>query len=222
MFYSSYLQLVFDLSIARAGYIVNIYSLVSCAWAVAISITFKYTDTYRWAGFVFIPIQILMAGLLIHFRQPGTHIALLVMVEVLNGMGGAVLFQIENAAVMASVPHEHIATGLALLSMLTSVGGAVGQSVSGAIWTNIVPKKLVEYLPDDKKRLAPAIYADLGKQLSYPLGSPEREAMIRAASEAQMIMLIVGTCALVPCLAWMALLKNLRLSEHGNEKGLQA
>jgi hypothetical protein len=54
------------------------------------------------------------------------------------------------------------------------------------------------------------------------LGSPEREAMIRAASEAQMIMLIVGTCALVPCLAWMALLKNLRLSEHENEKGLQA
>jgi hypothetical protein len=105
--------------------------------------------------------------------------------------------------------------------MLTSVGGAVGQSVSGAIWTNIVPKKLVEYLPDDKKRLAPAIYADLGKQLSYPLGSPEREAMIRAASEAQMIMLIVGTCALVPCLAWVALLKNLRLGEHKFEKGLQ-
>jgi hypothetical protein len=82
--------------------------------------------------------------------------------------------------------------------------------------------RLAEYLPDDKKDLASSIYASLATQLSYPLGSPEREAMIRAASEAQMIMLIVGTCALVPCLAWMALLKNLRLSEHGNEKGLQA
>jgi hypothetical protein len=222
MFYSSYLQLVFGLSIAKAGYIVNIYSLVSCAWAVLISLAFKYTDTYRWAGFVFVPIQILMAGLLIHFRQPGTHIALLVMVEILYGMGGAVLFQIEQVAVMASVPHEHIPTGLALLSMITSVGGAVGQSVSGAIWTNIIPMRLAEYLPDDKKHLAPSIYASLATQLSYPLGSPEREAMIRAASEAQMIMLIVGTCALVPCLAWMALLKNLKLSEHGNEKGLQA
>jgi hypothetical protein len=221
MFYSSYLQLVFGLSIAKAGYIVNIYSLVSCVWAVVISMAFKYKDTYRWAAFIAVPVQIFMAGLLIKFREPGTHIGLLVMVEVLYGMGGAVLVQIENVAIMASVPHENVATGLALLAMLTSVGGAVGQTISGAIWTNVVPRKLVEYLPQDRKYLAPAIYADLGKQLSYPFGSPEREAMIAAASDAQKIMLIVGTCALLPCLAWVALLKNHRLSEHKSGKGLQ-
>jgi hypothetical protein len=221
MFYSSYLQLVFGFSIAKAGYVVNIFSLVSCAWAVLVSIAFRYTDTYRWAAFIAIPVQILMAGLLIKFRAPGTHIALLVMVEVLYGMGGAVLVQIENVAVMAAVPHENVATGLALLAMTTSVGGAVGQTISGAVWTNVVPKRLVEYLPPDKKGLASAIYADLGKQLSYPFGSPEREAMIHAASDAQKIMLIVGTCALLPCIAWVAMLKNNRLSEHKPGKGLK-
>jgi hypothetical protein len=222
MFYSSYLQVVFNISVSKAGYIVNIFSIVSCFWAVIISIAFRYTDTYRWAAFIATPVQIFMAGLLIKFRKPGTHIGLLVMVEVLYAMGGAVLVQIEQVAVMAAVPHENVATGLALLAMITSVGGAVGQSISGAVWTNIVLKKLTLYLPDNLKAEAPAIYADLKKQLSFPMGSPERTATIQAYGEAQKIMVIVATCSLLPCLLWTAMLKNIRLSQHRSQRGLQA
>jgi hypothetical protein len=49
-----------------------------------------------------------MTGLLIKFRQPGTHIALLVMVEVIWAMCAAMIVQIEQVAVMAAVPHENI------------------------------------------------------------------------------------------------------------------
>jgi hypothetical protein len=222
MFYSSYLQVVFGLSIAKAGYIVNIFSIVSCCWAVIISIAFRYTDTYRWAAFIATPVQIFMAGLLIKFRERGTHVGLLVMVEVLYAMGGAVLVQIEQVAVMAAVPHENVATGLALLAMVTSVGGAVGQTISGAVWTNIVLNKLTHYLPADRKGEAAAIYADLNKQLSYPMGSVERTATIKAFGDAQKVMVIVATCALVPCLLWTAMLKNIRLSQHRRERGLHA
>jgi hypothetical protein len=221
-YYASYLQVVFGLSVAHAGYICNIYNIVSCTWAILISIVFKYTDTYKWAAVIGLPIQLLMTGLLIQFRQPGTHIALLVMVEVIWAMCAAMIVQIEQVAVMAAVPHENIATGLALLLMITSVGGSVGGAISGALWTNIVPKKLVEYLPANRTAETMKIYGDITVQLAYPFGSPERDAIIHAYTDAQKIMVIVGTVALVPCFIWVAMLKNNRLSEHKSRKGLQA
>lgn len=221
MYYASYLQVVFQLSVAKAGYITNIFNIVSCTWAVIISLAFKYTDTYKWGALVAMPIQILMTGLLIHFRAPGTAIGLLVMVEVFAAMCGAMLVQIEQVAVMAAVPHEHMATGLALLAMITSVGGSVGQTISGALWTQMVPKKMAEYLPEESKAQAATIYASLVTQLALPWDSPERQAVVRAYSEAQKIMVIVGTCALLPCLIWVAMLKKYRMSEHKERKGLQ-
>jgi hypothetical protein len=222
MYYSSYLQVVFGLSVAKAGYITNIFNLVSCTWAVAISVVFKITDTYKWAAIIAIPIQVLMSGLLVKFREPGTHLALLVMVEVFAAMCSAVLIQISQIAVMAAVPHQYIAVAIALLGMITAIGGSIGQAVSGALWTNIVPRKIAEYLPADKKGEAMGIYADIVVQLAYPMGSPERQAVVRAYGDAQKVMVIVGTCALVPCFLWVYMLKNYRLSEHQKRKGLVA
>lgn len=222
MYYSSYLQVVFGLSVAKAGYITNIFNIVSCTWAVAISFAFRYTDTYKWGAIIAMPIQLLMTGLLIHFRAPGTAIGLLVMVEVIAAMCGAVLVQIEQVAIMAAVPHEHMATGLALLAMITAVGGALGQTISAAIWTQMVPRKILEYLPAASKAQAPNLYASLPAVLVLPWESPERQAVVRAYGDAQKTMLVVGTCALVPCFLWVAMLKNYRMSERDQRKGLQA
>ncbi|KAF1921993.1 major facilitator superfamily domain-containing protein [Ampelomyces quisqualis] len=220
--YLSYLQVVFDLSISNAGYILNIYNLVSATWAIIISLIFRWVDTYRWAAFIAVPVQIAMAGCLVKFRHPGTSVGLLVMVEVFYAMGAAVVVQIESVAVMATVPHQNMATGLALLFMMTSLGGAFGQAISGAIWTNVVLKKLTMYLPEDKKHLAPSIYGNLNTQMSFKMGSPEREATIAAFGDAQKIMAVVAVCSLVPCLAWVFMLKNIRLSDHRRTAGLQA
>jgi hypothetical protein len=36
--FTSYLQVVFDLSVAKAGYIANIYNIVSCGWGVIVGL----------------------------------------------------------------------------------------------------------------------------------------------------------------------------------------
>ncbi|KAF2625465.1 MFS general substrate transporter [Macroventuria anomochaeta] len=220
MYYSSYLQVVFGLSVAKAGYITNIFNIVSCAWGVIFAFAIRYTDRYKWAAIVALPIQVLMTGLMIHFRQPGTRIGLLVMVEVFGAMCGAMMVAVEQLAVMAAVPHENVAVGLALLAMVTSIGGSVGQTVSTAIWTQTVSRKIVEYLPAELKAQGPTIYASLVTQLSFPWDSPERQAVVRAYGDAQRLMVIVGTCALVPCILWVAMLKDYKLSERGARKGL--
>lgn len=222
MYYSSYLQVVFSLSVAKVGYIVNIYNVVACIFAFVIAWAFKYTNTFKWGAVIAMPIQLLMTGLLIHFRKPGTHIGLLVMVEVFWAMCGAVLVQVEQIAIFSTVPHEHIPTALALLSMITGIGGAVGQAVSGSLWTHIVPTRLEEYLPADRKSEAATIYASLPVQVSYGWETVERQAIVRAYGDAQKFMVVVGTCALVPCFVWVAMLRNVRLSEKPERKGLQA
>jgi len=220
MYYSSYLQVVFGVSVAKAGYITNIFNIVSCAWGVIFAFAIRYTDRYKWAAVVALPVQILMTGLMIHFRRPGTQIGLLVMIEVFNAMCGAMMVAVEQLAVMAAVPHENVAVGLALLAMVTSIGGSVGQTISTAIWTQTVPKKIVEYLPAELKDQGPIIYASIVTQLGYAWDSPERQAVVRAYGDAQRLMVIVGTCALVPCILWVVMLKDYKLSERGTRKGL--
>ncbi|KAH6639773.1 major facilitator superfamily domain-containing protein [Boeremia exigua] len=220
MYYASYLQVVFGLSVAKAGYITNIFNIVSCAWGVLFAFAIRHTDRYKWAAVAALPVQILMTGLMVHFRQPGTRIALLVLVEVLGAMCGAMMVAVEQLAVMAAVPHENVAVGLALLAMVTSIGGSVGQTVSAAIWTQTVPRKIAEYLPEELKGQAPALYASLVTQLAAPWESAERQAVVRAYGDAQRLMIIVGTCALVPCIVWVAMLNDYKLSERGTRKGL--
>lgn len=183
------------------------------------SILFRYINTFRWSIFIAMPLFILTTGLLVLFRAPGTPIALLALMEVLSGICYAITFTVTSLAIMAAVPQENVATGLALLGMIAAVGGAIGQTISAAIWTNVVPKKITEHLPADKKMEAITIYSSLVTQLAYPWNSPERQAVVRAYGDVQNIMLLVGMGALVPCLVWMFMLKNHRLSGIG-ERGV--
>lgn len=222
MMYSSYLQVVFQLSVSKAGYITNIFNIVSCTWAIIVSFAMKYTDTYKWGAVVAIPIQILMTSLLIYLRTPGSNIAVLIVVEVFGAMASAMLYNVEQVAIMIAVPHEQVAVSIALLNVITAVGGAIGQSISATIWAQMVPRKIAEYLPLAPPAEVARLYGDINAQLASPWDSPERQAVVRAFADTQKTMVIFGTCTLVPCLVWVAMLKNSRMSEHKARKGLQA
>lgn len=220
--YTSFLQVVFDFSVEKTGYIANIHNLVSAGWAVIIAIIFHWADTYKWAAIVAIPVQIAMAGCLVRLRLPGTALAPLIVVEVIYAICAGTLVQVETIAVMAAVPHKELPIALAFLFMVTSIGGAVGQTVSAAIWNHVVRDRLVSYLPEDKKHMAGQIYASLRVQIESPMGSPERKATIAAYVWAQKIMVMVTCCCLMPCVVLVFMLKNVRLSHHRSDGRPQA
>ncbi|KAI0008095.1 MFS general substrate transporter [Xylariaceae sp. FL0662B] len=180
MYFTSYLQVVFDLSVSQAGYITNIFNIVSCATGFMYGFIFRWSERYKWVGLVLVPIQVLATGLLIKFRMPDTHVGLIVFCEVIGSLAGGGLVMVQQIAIMASVPHRDVAVGLALLGMITSCGGAIGQTISGAIWTNNLPHKLAEALPEELKANASVIYGSLPVQLSYVVGTPARDAIISA------------------------------------------
>lgn len=80
----------------------------------------------------------------------------------------------------------------------TSVGGAVGNAVTGAIWANLLPGYLTANLAGTAAEGAvSSIYGNYFQALSYEVGTPERTAINQAYSDVYRIQLIVACCAAV-------------------------
>ena len=166
-----------------------------------------------------VPLQILGVGLMIYFRQPDTDIGFVIMCQIFIAFSGGTLVIGQEMAVMAAARHSEVAVVLALLGLFTSAGGAVGQTIAGAIWTNTLPQYLELYLPEGSKHLAMEIYAVLDTQLSYPMGSPIRTAIIKAYAVAQRRMLITATAVLPIAIVCVLVWRDIQVKTIQQVKG---
>ena len=132
---------------------------------------------------------------MIHFRQPNQDIGYIVMCQVFIALGGGAVVITEQLAAMAATSHQYVAVVLAVEAMFAYIGGAVGDTIASAMWTGIFPGKLREFLPEGKKADYLLIYEDLTEQLSYPVGSPTRTAIIDAYGVSQLVYHLSGTFA---------------------------
>lgn len=117
---------------------------------------------------------------MIHFRQPDQDIGYIILCQVFIALGGGALVICEQIAAMAATSHQYVAVVLAVERMFSYIGGAIGQTVASAIWTGLFPAKLRELLPPATRGDYLSIYGDLTAQLSYPVGSPTRVAIVDA------------------------------------------
>lgn len=141
------------------------------------------------------------------------------MCQILSAFAGGTLVMCEQLAAMAAVPHNEVAAVLALEGMFTSIGGSIGQSISGAIWTNMMPQKMLEYLPESEKANAAAIYGSLPMQLAFPVGSPARDAIIAAYGYVQRRMLIAGVAFMPVALGCVLLWRDINVKKLQQTKG---
>lgn len=205
--FGSFLQVVNNLTITEASYVVQIYGLGGSLFSIATGLVIRYTGRYKpvtlYGG---IPIYALFMGLMIHFRRADQDIGYIIMCQVFISMGAGVLMSTPQIAAMSSGKHQHIAVIVAIVSMFASIGGAIGGVVAGAIWQDVYLKKLMEYLPPAEQVNLVNIFSDLNTQLSYPVGSPARTAIQRAYGDAQAMLLTAGTAvwaiAFVAVLFW--------------------
>ncbi|KAL3439429.1 major facilitator superfamily domain-containing protein [Aspergillus tetrazonus] len=219
-YYTSYLQVVYGTSISTAGYISSIFNVISGIWLLAVGFLIKKTSRFRWLLFWAVPLYMLGVTLMIYFRKPGWSVGYLILCQVLIAFGGSTMISCQQVAVSAASDHNNIASALAFLGVFGSMGGAVGSSISGAIWTNTLPGALKRLLPESTKADWRVIYESLEIQLSYPVGSPVRVAIASAYAETQTKMLVAGTGIMALSLIWMFLIKDIRLSKDAQSKGV--
>lgn len=81
-YYQSFLRVNSGVSIAEAGYIQNIFDVVSGIWLFVVGLLIRKTSRFRWLLFWIVPLYLLGLGLMIYFRKPDQKIGYLIMWQV--------------------------------------------------------------------------------------------------------------------------------------------
>ncbi|KAH8204339.1 hypothetical protein TruAng_001502 [Truncatella angustata] len=214
----SYIQVVHGLNIRDSNYALNGLALTSYFTGPFIALYIRYTGHVKYPALAAIPIYLLGTALIAYFRTPSTKIGYVVMCQVLIGFGSGLLTDTSRLAVMAAVQHQDVSLSLVIHSLFTSIGSAVGYAIAGGMWTNILPYKLAELLPEDVKSQSWEIYGDITKQLQYPIGHPVRDAVILAYGDVGRKMVIVGA-ALTPLMIITVLFwRNINVKDTEQEE----
>jgi MFS family permease len=219
-YFSSYLQVVFGTSIATAGYITSIFDVVSGVWLLGVGYLIRKTGYFRWLLWIAIPLYILGSGLMIYFRRPGGNLGYNIMCQIFLAFAGGTMIICQQVSVLSVSSHNNAAAVLALLGLFGNTGGAVGNSISGAVWTHTFPKALQKYLPEESVGDWELIYEDLEMQLSFPIGDATRIGIMESYAVAQRAMLIAGTSVMVLALGMMFVVRNVKVKGNDQVKGV--
>ncbi|KAL1310483.1 hypothetical protein AAFC00_000773 [Neodothiora populina] len=211
----------FNQSIKSATRILSLYSFVSVLTGCGLSLVVRFGVPYL-KPFILLGTVLYMIsfGILIAFRGDtgGSNVSGLIGGQCLLGFAGGLFSYPTQVSLQAATKHEHLALVTGLYLALYSIGSAFGTSVSGAIWTQLMPGKLstqLSLVSTNATAVAAAAYADPATfATAYPVGSVERTAVIEAYREVQRLMCITGLCLCVPIVFFALALRNPRLGKE--------
>ncbi|TGJ83252.1 hypothetical protein E0Z10_g5525 [Xylaria hypoxylon] len=219
-YFTSFLQVVLRLEVWQTSYIANIYSIGSCLFSIPVGLAIRHTGRFKWVALYFgVPVTILAIGLLIQFRHEGTNIGWIIFVEIIYAFAGGACVICDQVAIMAAASHQEVAVVIAIEGLFSSIGGGIGGTVAGAIWTGVFPQKLKEYLPAETQDQWATIYGDLTAQISYPVGSATHAAIVAAYDDALRNMFIAATTITIVALVAVTFWRDIKLKDFKQVKG---
>jgi hypothetical protein len=213
-YFSSYLLIVQGQSVTAAGHITQTFSFSSTIASIIVSFIIKYTAHYKYFITFGACIYLMGMGLLIRYRQEGVSTGTLVGCQIAVGIGGGMLNVPAQLGVQAAASHQQVAAATAAFLTMVEIGGAVGAAISGAVWSNNVPKKLAKYLPPSIQDQAHLIYGNVTlASTGWAMGTPERIAINRAYQETMTKLLTIAVCVCAPLIPLSLIMQNFKLDK---------
>ncbi|KAK2598892.1 ferrioxamine B transporter [Conoideocrella luteorostrata] len=210
------LQVSFAMDVEMATRVTSIWTFVSTL--VGFSLGLVVFKVRQLKPFIITGTCLFMVafGLLIQFRGNTSSRVGVIAAQVLLGMGGGLFTYPAQTSIQVSVKHEHLATMIGMFLSTYNIGNALGNTVSGAVWTQTLPAALQSWLqPLGNETLAQLTYADPFTIIAeYPVGTPERSAIISAYSQVQRLLCITGLCLSVPLVAFALFTRNPKLNNE--------
>ncbi|EPS29235.1 Siderophore iron transporter 1 [Penicillium oxalicum] len=205
----------FDESILSATRITSLYSFASVLTGTALGFVVmrvRQLKPFIVAGTMLFTVAF---GILIHFRggADGSSHSGVIGGQVLLGIAGGMFPYPAQASIQAVSKHEHLAvvTGIFLASY--NIGSALGNTISGAIWNQVLPSELSRRLGNET--LAAEVYAQpLAFAAVNPVGTPDRDNVILAYRRTQSLLCITGICLTVPLIAFALCTRNPKLTKE--------
>ncbi|KAF5125002.1 Siderophore iron transporter 1 [Metarhizium anisopliae] len=209
------LIVAFDFSQNTATRVTSLYSFTSVIVGPLLGLVVYRVR--RLKIFVVIGTMLYMVafGLLIHFRGSanGSARAGVIGAQVVLGVAGGLFPYTTQASLQVNLRHEHLAVMTGIYLATYNIGSALGNTVSGAMWTQLLPEKLNENLNPINATLGPLAYnSPLTVAPLYPVGTPERTAIISSYQYIQKLLTITGICLCVPLIVFGLLLRNPKLN----------
>ncbi|RAL08046.1 MFS general substrate transporter [Aspergillus homomorphus CBS 101889] len=203
-YFYNFVMVVYDLDITHAGYLTSIYTVGSCVWSPVFGLWIRQTKEFKYSCLFFaVPLMVLGAGLMIHFRGQDADIGYVIMCQIFIAFAGGMLVIGEQMAVMCASTRDNIPIMLSIVSLFTSIGGAIGAAVSAAIYSNTFPEALRKALPASAQADWETLYAGgYLAQMKYAPGTEVREAINFAWGHMEKYEAIAATAVLVlafPC-----------------------
>lgn len=226
-------------SVKAAARITSLYSFVSVITGALVGLVvvfFKRVKPFILFG---VSMWFVAMGILLHYRgdNDGTNSQLFLNGVIgglcLMGFGAGFFTYATQVSIAACTNHEHMAIVISIYLASYNIGSALGSSVSGAMWTNLMYKQILKNfrahgldpevaymaysLPYSGDPLTPMFIE------TYVWGTPERVQVVLAYAHVQRLLCIVGLCLVVPlffaamCLRDHKLeaVQSLELDHHG-------
>ncbi|KAJ5645845.1 hypothetical protein N7490_002217 [Penicillium lividum] len=200
-YFYHYIQVVYNLDAAKTGYMTQIYGVGSTILAVLFGVVIRQTRHFKNLCLSFgVPLFVLGAALMIHFRGSQSNIGYLVMCQIFIAFGGGTLVIADRDGVPLMI---------AIISLASSFGEAIGYAIAVAIYSNTFPQALLSALPDSTKADCETFYlGGSATQLLYPPGSETRIAINYAWAYSQKYLCITAAAMAVLAFPVVAIWKN--------------
>ncbi|KAL5356671.1 major facilitator superfamily domain-containing protein [Aspergillus floccosus] len=210
-----------------------LYTVLIVAFDFSVTAATRITTLYMFTSFVVGPICGLLVyrirrlkyfivagtilflvgfGLLIRYRSGagGSSRAGIIAAQVVLGVAGGLAPYASLASLQVSLKHEAMGVMTGLFLACHSIGDALGNSVAGAIWTQLLPSRLASKLsfqPDNT--LAAQVYGNpFAIVAQYPMGTEIRTAIVDSYQYVQRYLCITGICLSIPLIGFAFCLRN--------------
>lgn len=213
-FFPSFLQVAAYRSASTASQIDNSLRVAYQVASPLCGVMLKYIRRPKWCYYLGIPLMLLGQGLLIYFVSPGrdTTAVEFCVAKILIGIGRSFYMNAGQVAVQSLARRQDVAVAVGIILALTSLGGAIGSAISGAVWNNTLPARLVENLPDEYKDQASTIFSSIKVAMKYARGTDVRDAIVLSYKQVQRILAIVAFAVMIPNLVLMFFIRDVKLS----------
>lgn len=178
----NWVRITFDYSVQHATYYLYAGSLAVVIFGIAGGLMATATRRYKWLIVFGGATRLMALGLMYRYRGPESSTAQIIIPQMLQGLGGAVITANLLVAAQISVPHADFAMVTGIFLMAGGVADAAGSAIAGAIQQQLLPA-LREFLAGTADDAAIQTIYDQGYLAldpDYPLGSPIRTGAILA------------------------------------------
>ncbi|KAH8178988.1 major facilitator superfamily protein [Sarocladium implicatum] len=205
----------FDFSIKTATRITSLYSFTSVIIGPLLGVLVYYVRRLKMFIIAGTALFMVAFGLMIRFRgsPSGDGKVGVIAAQVVLGAAGGMFPYPAQASLQAFLRHENLATMTALYLATYNIGSALGNAVSGAMWRQLLPSRLENRLGNST--LASTVFGDpLTAAATYPMGTPERTAIVDAIQQVQRYLCITGICLCVPLIVFAVAMRNPKLNDQ--------